>query len=111
MTDLPANVTFRPNPDGRTLAQQDDAIKSVQAFRNGGEFIIELWGETTTVSPAGTREENREFQQNSWIDFDGKGGFTWRVTRWVYDASHTIDQATKFEAAGTKDSVPEYRRI
>lgn len=111
MVDLPANVTFKPNPQGWTLAQEDDAIESVQAFRQGGKFQIELWGKTTTVSPTGTREENRKFQQNSWIDFNEEGGFTWRATRIVYDASHTVDQATKFEEAGTQDNVSGYRRV
>jgi hypothetical protein len=111
MADLPANVTFGPNLDMFKVDQADDAITSVQAFQNGKrELIIELWGKTTVIAPAGARDEGREFQQNTVIEFDDEGGFTWRVTRWVFEQSHDVEQATTFQVYGTEDEVPKYRR-
>lgn len=110
MIDLPANVNFDPNDDLFTLDQTDDVITSVQAFREGPDFIVELWGRTTLVSPSGNRNVGSEFQQNAVIEFDGHGGFTWRVTRWVFEESHDVDMATRFQAAGTKATVSGHRR-
>jgi len=112
MTDLPANVTFGPNLDMFKVDQADDAITSVQAFQNGKhELVIELWGKTTLITPADARDEGREFQQNAVIEFDDAGGFTWRVTRWVFEQSHDVEKATTFQVYGTEDDVAKLRRF
>ena len=112
ITDLPANVTFEPNADGFVLDQDADVIKSVQAFvGSDGTFIVELWGNTTVVTPGGRREEGRRFQQNEDMKFDGHDGFTWEVRRFVYDESHSVDQAIPFKVSGRRENVSEYRRI
>jgi hypothetical protein len=111
VTDLPANVTFPPNPDQFGLDQGADLIRSVQAFRNErGDLAIELWGTTTVVTPGGNRIEGQEFQQNVSIEF-GRQEFTWHATRWVFEESHDVKQATAFELSGTDREVVKYRRI
>lgn len=112
ITDLPANVTFEPNADGFVLDQNADTIRSIQAFiGSDGSFKIELWGNTTIVTPGGNSQESREFQQNTDIKFDRRGGFVWHVVRQVFDVSHELFQATTFELSGTQENVARYRRI
>ena len=112
ITDLPANVTFEPNADGFVLDQDADVITSVQAFvGSDGTLIVELWGNTTVVTPGGRREESREFQQNADIKFDRHDGFTWEVKRFVYDESHLVDQTIPFKVSGSREDVSKYRRI
>ncbi len=112
MIDLPANVTFGPNADGFALDQNDDIITSVQAFRGDSDRLsVELWGKTTVMTPAGNRHEDQEFQQNAIVDFTGPREFTWRVTRTIIDPAYDVATATSFQAYGTEDSVPDYRRF
>jgi hypothetical protein len=99
--DLPANVTFGPNPDGYRLDQHLDFVRSVQLFKNGPQLIVELWGKTALLTPDGDRIDGAEFQQNSWIDFDASD-VTWKVKRLVYaDDSHSTDDAQVFELSGS----------
>lgn len=111
MVDLPANVNFDKNPDGFQLDQHDDLIESVQAFCNGKALIIEISGRTTLLSPQGKRHESRRYQQNATIDFDVGTGFTWHVTRWVFDTSSDASDATVFQVAGLEDDVPKFRKL
>ena len=111
MVDLPANVNFGKNPAGFQLDQHDDLIESVQAFRNGKALIIEISGRTTLLTPSGERHESRRYQQNSTIDFDVGTGFAWHVTRWVFDESSDVSDATVFQVTGLEDDVPKFRKI
>jgi hypothetical protein len=109
--DLPANVTFQRNDDDWELDQSVDVIMSVQAFLNGAQLIVELWGTTTVVTPTGKRYEGYEFQQNSWIERDSRA---WRAKRIVYnvhDQSHLVERGVIFEIAGTARDVAKRRRI
>jgi hypothetical protein len=111
VTDLPANITFPPNPDQLRLEQDAEVIRSVQAFRNtNGDLTIELWGTTTIVTPSGNRKNGQEFQQNVSIQF-GRQGFTWQATRLIFEESHEVDQDTTFQLTGTDAEVAKYRRI
>jgi hypothetical protein len=112
--DLPANITFGANSDGFKVDQNDDVIRSVQAFRDrDGGLNIELWGQTTIITAADNRHKNQEFQQNAVIKFADQHGreFTWNVTRIVFDPSHEVSKAISFEINGRRDDVVRYRRI
>lgn len=111
MVDLPANVRFEKNGDGFQLDQHDDAIESVQAFRNGKVLIVEISGRTTLMTPSGDRREGLRYQQNANIDFDVGSGFTWNVTRWVHRNAFDMSSAVEFQVSGLEDDVPRYRRI
>jgi hypothetical protein len=90
MIDLPANVILGENPDGWSLRQDEDAIRSVQAFLGGdGRLIVELWGTGPLLSPAGQRRDDVEFQQMTRIDLRDR---SWQTERLYFnvvdDASH-----------------------
>ena len=111
MVDLPANVRFGPNLDGYVVDQQSDVINSVQAFKNGDAFIIEIWGKTTLVTPSGERLEGRMFQQVATIEFNANHGFGWSVIRWVGEHASSLGDATEFQVSGLEDDVPKYRQV
>jgi hypothetical protein len=99
--DLPADIYFEANEDGYRLDQVAEIVRHVQLFREGTQFIVELWGQTSLMTPDGDRFEGREFQQNSWITFTEDGGFKWEVKRIVYDdETHTVKRSVTFKHAG-----------
>lgn len=113
MVDLPANVTFGENPDGWSLRQDEDAIRSVQAFLGGdGRLIIELWGTGPLLSPACKRRDDVEFQQTTRIDL---GDRSWETERLYFnvvdDASHGVDQTVRFRMQGTEHDIARVRRV
>jgi hypothetical protein len=113
MIDLPANVTFGEHPDGWSLCQDEDAIRSVQAFLGGGgRLIVELWGTGPLLSPAGKRRDDVEFQQTTRIDLRDR---SWQTERLYFnvvdDASHSVDQSVTFRMQGTEHDVARVRRF
>ena len=113
MIDLPANVTFGENPDGWSLRQDEDAIRSVQAFLGGdGRLIVELCGTGPLLSPARKRRDDVEFQQMTRIDLRDR---SWQTERLYFnvvdDASHRVDQTVTFRMHGTEHDVARVRRV
>lgn len=101
MIDLPANVHFEPNPDGWVLDDSGDVITSVQSFLDGRTLIIELWGTTSVVSPAGKQYDAYEFQQNSWIELTD---LRWKARRIVFsmaDDTYAVDDGVTFSREGS----------
>jgi hypothetical protein len=111
MIDLPANITWPVNDDGWSVEQHGECIESVQAFREGMLLIVELWGKTTAISPAGKRYTDVVFQQNIDIDL---ATLAWTGKRWlkgITDEAWRLDPAVRFEMGGRADDIVQYRRI
>jgi hypothetical protein len=75
MTDLPAHVKFPPNDEGWVVSDDSDVITSIQAFVDGPELVIELWGSTTVISPDDEHYADHKFQDNSWTNLSD---YSWR---------------------------------
>jgi hypothetical protein len=113
MADLPAHVKFPPNGDGWVVIDGTDVITSVQAFVDGPELVIELWGKTTVISPNNERYANHKFQDNSWTNLSD---YSWRARRIVHDVTemgHSADEAIQiqFSAEGSKKDILRFRKV
>jgi len=113
MADLPAHVKFPPNGDGWVVIDGTDVITSVQAFVDGPELVIELWGSTNVISPNDEHYTGHKFQDNSWTNLSN---YSWRARRIVYDVTemgHSANEAIQiqFSAKGSKKDLLRFRKV
>jgi hypothetical protein len=112
MAELPAHVKFGTNADSFEIDQHDDVVRCIQMFRdNDGEVTITFNGSTTLVTPQGSRQTGQGFEQISKTKFDDKNGFTWQVTRVVYDQSPTAEKAATFQVSGNEHNVSKFQML
>jgi hypothetical protein len=100
MLNVPVTVAFKDkNVDGFALDQHDDAILHISASIDREKLGIEIWGNTTLITPTEVRHKDRRFQQTITVRFEDENRFQWHAERIVWDDVPWADDVSEMDTA------------